>query len=376
MIKFSKKTIISIVSYPFLPAKFGGQKGIALFYKYISKEIDIVSVTTQKNDEKQAEGYKIMNILSNSSQRYINVFYFFTLRKIIKQYNSKCVLLEHPYYGWLALLLKYFCNIKLVVHSHNIESVRWKSLGKWWWKIMWHYEKLVHRNADHNFFITDEDLQFAIDQYGIDKKKGTTITYGIEWEKAPSYKIHLQARQELCTLHAIDPAKKILLFNGAFNYKPNVDALYAIIDKLHPILQRMNFYYEILICGKDIPTELLEKKYINVNLVGFVNNIDLYFQGADLFLNPILDGGGIKTKLVEALGNNMSAVSTESGAIGVNVELCNGKLQILKNEDWQAFAEAIYKAPNSQHNIGPEFYDHFYWGNIAKKAAQKINNLS
>ncbi len=376
MVANSSKNVLSIVSYPFLPAKFGGQKGIALFYKYLSKEINIVCVTTKKNIPAEAEGYKVLNILSNSQLRYINIFYFFTLRKIIKQQQPGHILLEHPYYGWLALLLKYFCNVKLVIHSHNIEALRWKSLGKWWWPILWHYERIVHKNADHNFFITNEDREYAIKNYKLQRNKCTTITYGIEWDKAPSAQLRDDSRNQLCQLHNIKPEKKILLFNGAFNYKPNRDALYTIVKKINPLLQEVeNFHYHILVCGKDIPADLSVEQFPNISLIGFVDDINLYFLGADIFLNPLADGGGIKTKLVEALGSGLSAVSTENGAIGVDASICNGKLVIVGDNERKGFTQAIINTANKSGGIPDDFFKWFYWGNVVKRAVNAILSL-
>ena len=95
--------------------------------------------------------YKVINVLSNSSLRYINIFYFGMIKKIIRQNNISHIILEHPYYGWLAILLKNFCKVKLIIHSHNIEAERFRTVGKWWWKILWHYEKFVHSQADLPF---------------------------------------------------------------------------------------------------------------------------------------------------------------------------------------------------------------------------------
>src|SRR5277367_4958038 len=149
--------IISLVSYPFLPARSGGQKGIALFYKYFSRYHSVTILTTKKNEPSFADGYEVINILSNSPLRYINPFIFFRIRRLIREKKASHLILEHPYYGWVGFLLKMFCRIKLVVHSHNIEGNRWKSLGKWWWRILWVYEKYTHRIADFNFFTQDED---------------------------------------------------------------------------------------------------------------------------------------------------------------------------------------------------------------------------
>jgi polysaccharide biosynthesis protein PslH len=368
-------TIISIVSYPFLPPKTGGEKGVALFNKYFSKHQPFICVTTKKNNPEAAKEYEVLNVLSNSPLRYINVFYFFTIRKIIKQKKATHVLIEHPYYGWLGILLKRFCGIKLIVHSHNIEGLRWKTLGKWWWKILWQYEKITHRFADYNFFIHDDDKKYAIEKFGLNHSKCITMTYGIEWNQIPEKEEIQNAKKQLRETHNILEDETIILFNGTFNYAPNLDALKKIIDILDPILQQNNnFKYKILICGINIPQQILDAKYSNIIIAGFVNDVSLYFKGADIFINPVTEGGGIKTKLVEALGYNLNAVSTENGAIGINTEWCNGKLLICGNDDWNSFAALIVKATAYTASIPQIYFEHFYWGYTTKKAAEFIEH--
>src|SRR5690349_1111327 len=141
-------TILSIVSYKIFPAKIGGQKGVALFLEYLGKEVKLVCVTVRSNDPIYAKGYEVLNVLSDARWRYINPFYIFTLRRLVRKYKVSHLLLEHPYYGWLGVAVKKLTGVQLVVHSHNIEATRWKSLGKWWWKILWWYEGFTHRHAD------------------------------------------------------------------------------------------------------------------------------------------------------------------------------------------------------------------------------------
>lgn len=114
----------------------------------------------------------------------------------------------------------------------------------------------------------------------------------------------------------------------------------------------------------------------NIIYAGFVDDIGIYFKGADVFINPITDGGGIKTKLVEALGYNLNAVSTVNGAIGVDPSLCNGKLLISDVDDWKLFAENMQKAVNINAEIPRVYFDHFNWQHIAQKAAAAITNLN
>ncbi len=325
--------IISLVSYPFLPARSGGQKGIALFYKYFSRYHHVTIVTTEKNNPALAEGYELMNLLGNSRFRYVNLFIFFTVRKLIREKKATHLILEHSYYGWLGILLKKFCGVRLVVHSHNIESIRWKSLGKWWWPILWTYEKITHRQADYNFFIQDEDRSYAIRSFKLNEKKCITVSFGTEIPGPPTQEEHLSSAAVLYKRLQIPVGMPLLLFNGSFRYSPNQQALENLLFNVNPILQNKGLSYCILIMGLDIPESVSNAKHPGVKLLGFVEDLELYLTGCNVFLNPVRSGGGIKTKLVEALAYNLNAVSTENGAIGIDPGLCNGKLIVCPDDN-------------------------------------------
>ncbi len=372
--------ILSLVSYKFLPPDMGGQKGIAFFNRFLSKNIDLHCITIKENSPCDSEGYPIQNILSNSRLRYINPFYFFTLSRIIRENKITHLIIEHPYYGWLGTLLKWFCKpdgyrVKLIVHSHNIESLRFKSMGKWWWGILWHYEKFAHRNGDLNFFIHDEDRRYAIEKFKLVPGQCITVTYGFEYSHVPSKEEKKGAKQLICKTHHIAESDTILLFNGTLGYKPNLDAVDSILEKINPVLlTNKDFTYKIIICGNKLPAGykgLIGYSDKNIIYAGFVDDINLYFKGADIFINPVIDGGGIKTKLVEALGYNLSVISTKSGSIGIPTEVTGYKLKIIEDGDCSAFAHQVMII-NKDTTTPPEFFAHFYWGNIAAKAGMAI----
>lgn len=367
--------ILSLVSYKFLPPEMGGQRCIAFFNRYMSSIANFRCVTVQDNGQANAEGYPIITILSKSPVRYINPLYFFALRRIIHRENITHLIIEHPYYGWLAILLKWFSKIKLIVHSHNIESIRFKSIGKWWWGILWHYEKITHRHANENFFITDDDREFAIKKFLLPAGKCHTITYGFELTEPPLIAERQEAKKRLQSIHHIDEDDIILLFNGSLGYKPNLDAVDAILQNINPLLMaNSKLKYKIVICGRGLPTSYNSLKAFadkNIIYAGFVDDINMYFKGADIFINPVNEGGGIKTKLVEALGYGLSVVSTNNGAIGIPHPVTGNKLYCIENINWPGFAEAI-AAADLNATIPQAFFDHFYWGNIAAKAKAVI----
>ncbi len=292
-----------------------------------------------------AQHYQLIPLFSANPLHYINPFYFFKIRRIIKQNNITHLLMEHPYMGWLGFLLKKYTGVLWMVRSHNIEAMRFKTLQKWWWRILWLYESWVHRNADMSFFITNDDKHFAISKYHVSELKCDVLTYGIHLEEAAFTKRKKWAKTNICKQYNMPLSNTILLFNGDLGYAPNTSAVEAIVSHINPLLmQHSGFQYTIFICGKHLPEMVqkqIEAKTKNIIYTGFVNDVNLFFLAADIFINPVVAGGGIKTKLVEALAFNCSAVSTKSGAAGIDSPDINKKLSVVENDDWNAFAEAI-----------------------------------
>lgn len=368
--------IALLAPYNVYPARTGGKKFIAFFYEYLARILPVHLISVADNDVPKRPEISFDGVLGSSKLRYGNPLLFSKVKRILKARKITDLIIVHAYFGWLVVMLKKSCKVRLYMLSHNIESVRFRSMGKWWWKMLWHYEKWVHQQLDHNFFVTAEDMAFAIEHYKLSPAKCDVITYGIEMDHAPSADERADAGKTLRQLHDIKESERILLFNGTLDYKPNIEAVEYILYNINPLLQTTsNFKYKIIICGKGLPASFNElKDYADKNIIyaGFVNDIDLYFKGADLFLNPVINGGGIKTKLVEALGNGLSAVSCSSGAFGVPVSLVPGQLSVTPDHDWNAFCFAVTTS-HAGIETSNAFFNHFYWGNIAAKAAHIIS---
>lgn len=352
--------IFCLAPYCFLPAKTGGQKAIDAFYRLLSLQAEVVCISTKNNDTTADETpYRLRRVLSNSSLRYINIFYPFRLIRLIRRENPSLLEMEQPYFGWMMVPVKRITSKPLLVRSHNIEGLRFKTIGKWWWKIMWRYEKWVYQKAEHIFFITDEDRKYAIEKMGVDQTKALTIPYSIEQTAAPSLAKKQIARRNLLVRHGLKEGDVLLLFNGAFDYLPNVEALRELLLHFNAF-GKQNPRFKLIICGKDIPKDMIaDKQNQEVIFAGFVPDISEYFLGAGVFLNPVVTGGGIKTKLVEALANDLTALSFTQGAIGIDPAWCNGKLIVVENYDWQSFLNFIEPATEIRSSVGKAFFDHF-----------------
>lgn len=368
--------ILTIVPYKYLPAKLGGEKCINLFNQYLGEKVPLVAAATKNNVITEAKNYKVMKVFPVSRSRYMNPFLYFRLKRLIKENHVTHVMLEHPYYAWLGFLLQKTLPVKLLIHSHNIEYMRSKSIGRWWWKALKWYEAWAYKISDLNFFISEDDMEYAIKAFSLPASRNIPATYGIETKELPDDR-HM-ARKIIEQKHGIRSDERILLFNGALYHHTNYDAVTIITREINPVLLQQHTPYKIIICGKDLPAsfnDLVEFRDKNIIYAGFVEDISLYFKAADIFLNPIQAGGGVKTKAIEALSYNCTVISTELGALGIKREVCGDKLHITENGNWTGFNDLLLMYLNKQSDLPAAFFEYYYWGNIADTAIDGIRKL-
>lgn len=369
------KKVVDVVPYAYLPFFSGGQKSIALFLQHLAEEVELTVVGACVNDTNLVKDYKILPWLKRKSVcRYTDVSLIGKLTSLFKKENIGTVIWEHPYFFWLARIIKRRTGIRTVFHTHNIEYQRFRSNGKWWWPFLQRYEKWCFQSADFIFFISEEDKNFAVEEWGIKKEKCMEVPFGVDIKEYPNDK--MVCRERIATTHSIANNEKILLFNGLLSYKPNLDALQLILNEINPILTATEeFHYKIIVCGKGLPKEMNDlKDYAGKNIIyaGFVDDIEMYFKGADLFLNPVQSGGGIKTKMVESIGFGATVIATHTGALGISKASCDNKLVVVNDNDWNAFSKAVIENVNKSTVTPEKYYEYYYWGNIARRVADVL----
>ncbi len=364
--------VLNIVPYPFLPYFSGGQKLIAHFNQFLGSKCKLYVAGTRDNEPTGNESYRFLPLLANSKLRYLDLTLYFRTKKHIEKNDIDTVIIEHPYLGWLGLLLKLTTGVQLIYHTHNVEFARFKSLGKIWWPLLKIYERMAFRSADIVCCISKEDREQFIQELNVPAEKCIIVPYGILQQQVPQNKSDL--KKQICIRHGLNPDKHLLFFNGLLDYAPNTQALQKIIEKVNPLLQQSGLTYEILIAGKRLPASFNELKDFNkehIHYAGFVDDIDAYTAAADLLLNPVITGGGVKTKVIEAIGLNTSVVSTRSGAIGIDTQLCGDKISIANDDDWKEFAEEVITQLKAHPQTPSSFYEYYYWGKIIDRLMER-----
>lgn len=369
--------VLALISYKVFPAQMGGQKGIAQFYEYLSQLDNVVIVASKNNQLSDIPFPKKYNNLFPQGKGLLNILKLFFVVKLIRRENIDVIIIEHSYWGWYGYLLHLLTHKPFIIHSHNIEAERFKIQHRKYWKIYVRYEKWVHQLCNHNFFKCEEDAAYAVQNWNLNPYKITLIRYGTDVQTPPTDTEKKAARNQLLQQLNLPATTCLLLFNGTLNYAPNVEVLIEITDTIIPILRKNKFNFCIFICGKMLPDAWLQKfmLYPEIRYLGFVENITAINAGVDALILPGSMATGIKTKLVEALAQNTTVITTHSGAKGIPQNFAQTKLILVPDNDPVAFANRVLQYNHSTDNTPNSFYNEFYWGNIAQQAHTVLENL-
>ena len=113
-----------------------------------------------------------------------------------------------------------------------------------------------------------------------------------------------------------------ILFLGTYNHPPNIVSLNFIIERILPLLAKKTEKFRFHIVGGG--TEKFQDVVINslvsdfVVIRGFEKDINRVFQNMDIALFPIQYGGGVKTKIIDAMAAGVPVVTTPEGILGLH----------------------------------------------------------
>ncbi len=151
-------------------------------------------------------------------------------------------------------------------------------------------------------------------------------------------------------------------FLGGLHWPPNAEGILWFTTHVWPEVSRRVPGARLTIIGKSPPQNLLRLKTsttrsngqreTSVEITGYVDNPVPYLEETAVFVVPLLAGGGMRVKIVEAWSRGLPIVSTPIGAEGVDTR--HGE-NILLADSANAFVEAvvsIFRQPSLALQLG------------------------
>jgi glycosyltransferase involved in cell wall biosynthesis len=117
----------------------------------------------------------------------------------------------------------------------------------------------------------------------------------------------------------VERAEDILLFAGAIHREVNQEAVIYFYKEVFPFIRQEIPDIKFYVVGNNPPENIksLAVNDQNVIVTGYVESLTPYYQRATVFVSPILIGGGIIAKNLNAMANGLPVVTTSIGNEGI-----------------------------------------------------------
>lgn len=167
-----------------------------------------------------------------------------------------------------------------------------------------------------------------------------------------------------------------LVFVGAFQHLPNVDAMVYFCREVLPLIRTQVPEAELLIVGSQPTPAIASLADIpGVQVTGFVPDIRPYLASSSVYVVPLRLGVGIRGKILEAWSMRMAVVATSVACAGLKYEDGKSLLVADSPELFASHAVALLKDPARRQRLGAEgrrVVDELYsW----KASAEKLVEL-
>lgn len=128
-------------------------------------------------------------------------------------------------------------------------------------------------------------------------------------------------------------------FHGAMTWDPNRSSALYLIREVFPLVRVIYPDATLRIAGAPIFEELAAlNSQEGVEICGFVDDIREWLSECDIYAMPMLQGSGVKNKLIEAMAAGLPIVTNSMGAEALPDEAKNA---IIIADGSQAIADAI-----------------------------------
>jgi glycosyltransferase involved in cell wall biosynthesis len=226
-------------------------------------------------------------------------------------------------------------TIPTILFQHNVESEIWrrhaiternpakKLLYQVEFKKMLSYEQSVVQMFHHIIAVSEHDRQLM--SGWTDSARITVVPTGVDLQQ-------YRPRQ------SFEAMKPLVLFVGAMDWEPNVDAAEYFCREIWPSIQAKVPEARFRIVGRNPHRRVQRLASNSVEVAGSVPSVVDHLRESAVVVVPLRVGGGTRLKIYEAMAAGKAVVSTSVGAEGLDVH--HGQ-DIVLADDPITFAGAV-----------------------------------
>lgn len=215
---------------------------------------------------------------------------------------------------YLRMLAPHIAGPRLVI-AHNVDTLIWERFHqnerhpckRWFMRGQWRKfercERRLFQEADRVVAVSPDDAALIRGRFG--QPRVDVVDNGID----RAFFEAVQGRRE----------PRRILFLGALDWRPNLDAVDLLLDRIFPDVRAEQSDAILQIVGRNPPAHLVQRiaRHPGVELHANVADVRPYLAEASVMTVPLRIGGGSRLKILEALASGLPVVSTKVGAEGL-----------------------------------------------------------
>jgi GT2 family glycosyltransferase len=163
-----------------------------------------------------------------------------------------------------------------------------------------------------------------------------------------------------------------ILFVAGFGHPPNIDGAIWFVEKIFPLVIEKNPNVKLTLVGSNPTKEVKALACDSINVTGFVSDqkLEQFYSESRIAVVPLLYGGGMKGKVIEAMRFGIPLITTSIGLQGLK----KASEFIPSTDNPQKFAELISEYLNNKEKWMKTSKDmvHFVKNNYSAEALWKI----
>jgi len=271
---------------------------------------------------------------NKSLAEYKNIRKIRLLRSEVDQVQYKAVIINYSVYSFYFNLFDQ--QTKKILDTHDCLSDRYKLFLKngkkpiQWYSLRYQDEKKAIALADIVWAIT------ADEQVHYEKMIQNRAVDVLNLRHLVSYK----------HIHSEGPHKRILLIGSDNNL--NLDGLNWFVSEVWPGLHSKHTDAELMIAGSLCRFMDQFEGHSGITFYGRYENEEEIYSKADICINPMQDGTGLKIKTLEALAHGKWVVSTYEGGAGLKDMIQKG---LYCSDDPNEWIEVLDEAFREYQNV-------------------------
>ena len=254
----------------------------------------------------------------------------------------------------MAQYVQGFPELRTLVDFVDVDSAKWSQYAvNHRWPMSWLYrregerllafERSVAQRATHSFFVTEAETELFCRSAPESRGRIDPMCNGVNAD-------FFSPEHDLAA--PFKTGELPLVFTGAMDYWPNVDAVTWFATEMLPGLRRTRPDLKFYIVGRSPTPAVTALANEHVIVTGTVDDVRPYLRYAAVVVAPLRLARGIQNKVLEAMAMGVPVVASQECAGPVDAVAGRDFLTAGTVEDYQRHIESLLQSPERAAAMG------------------------